>query len=634
MPDGHLRTLLRHIRRVVEPKGTVALSDAELLERFLNQRDEAAFEVLIWRHGAMVLSLCQRLLRHRQDAEDAFQATFLILVRKAHSIGRHEALSSWLYKVAYRIALAVKTRTVARGLQSLPEVELPAAEAATDLVWRDLRPVLDEEVNHLPEKYRTPFVLCYLEGKTNEEAARQLGCPKGTILSRLSRARQRLRLRLSRRGVTLSGAALAFALSDHALAATLPGPLVNSLVNSALVSAAGKATAGVVSAQVAVLTEGVLHSMFITKVKIVATVLLLAGIVATGAGVFTGWTQAADSSGAQPAKRNTMRQIAGKADGPEQKPLSRARVGQTRNSEEERKARGQSVNNLKQLGLAMHMYLDTYKRFPEPAIYDKNGRPLLSWRVALLPYLEQDALYKRFNLDEPWDSPQNKMLLGEMPKIFDHPSSMNWNINPSTFYQVFVGKGAGFEKRKGMRFPTDIPDGAATTIMIVEVSSDLPWTKPEDLEYEADGPLPELGSKHQDVIHAAMFDGSVHTLPKNLDESVLRALITRNGGEVIDWAKIHAPSARPVPRSTAANLKDQNRVLAIQLQKAREELEQLNREVQRAKDIVENDAESLKLRLENQRLEVELEKTRGAIEEARKTLTYLQRQWKERLRDQ
>ena len=192
MAAGQLRALLQHLRRIVGPQSG-GLTDAQLLDRFVDEHDEAAFEVLVWRHGPMVLSVCRRILRHEQDAEDAFQATFLTLVRKARSIGKRQAVAGWLYKVAYRIALEAKTLASKRHVHERQEagtLEALANQPGTEsTVWRDLRTVLDEEVNRLPEKYRTPLILCYFEGKTYEEAARELGCPKGTVSIRLMRAR-------------------------------------------------------------------------------------------------------------------------------------------------------------------------------------------------------------------------------------------------------------------------------------------------------------------------------------------------------------------------------------------------------------------------------------------------------------
>jgi RNA polymerase sigma factor (sigma-70 family) len=176
------------------------MPDAQLLDRFVERRDEVAFELLVWRHGPMVLGVCRRILQNPHDAEDAFQASFFTLARKADSIARRDSVGAWLYRVAYRIALRARARRARLAQREQPLGDLPVAEVGCEpadlLAWRELRPVLDAEISRLPEKYRAAFVLCYLEGKTNEQAAEQLGCPKGTVLSRLSRARERLRKRL------------------------------------------------------------------------------------------------------------------------------------------------------------------------------------------------------------------------------------------------------------------------------------------------------------------------------------------------------------------------------------------------------------------------------------------------------
>jgi RNA polymerase sigma factor (sigma-70 family) len=278
--DGQLRTVIRYLRRVGSAQVVGKLTDAQLLERFVNRRDEAAFEVLVWRHAPLVFGVCRRVLRHEQDAEDAFQATFLALVRKAASIGKRQSIGSWLYKVAYRVALEARERAAKRvGHVPLP-AELPGGETGRDLLWRDLRPVLDEEVSALPGKYRIPFVLCYLEGKTNEEAAHEIGCPVGTIVSRLAWARERLRLRLTRRGVTLASGALAASAVPEASAAVCSA-LIDSTIKTAAASAAGPAAAGTIPASVAALTEGVLRNMFLNKLKTAVAVLLAVATVGT-----------------------------------------------------------------------------------------------------------------------------------------------------------------------------------------------------------------------------------------------------------------------------------------------------------------------------------------------------------------
>jgi RNA polymerase sigma factor (sigma-70 family) len=285
MAGGRVRAAIDQVHRLIGRRDGVALSDAQLLADFVTDRDEKGFEVLVWRHGAMVLSLCRRVLGDVHDAEDAFQATFLVFARKAASIGRGESVGGWLYKVAYRVALRARATTARRRGQEEPIDDLPGLTPDDEVVWRDLRPVLDEEIDRLPVKYRVPFVLCYLEGRTNEEAAEEIGCPKGTILSRLSRGREQLRSRLARRGLALSVGCLVTALSENAAAASVPTPLMGSTVGVAIPFSAGKASAGLVSGPVATLTQGVLHTMFLTKLKIYVAALVALTVLGTGAGL-------------------------------------------------------------------------------------------------------------------------------------------------------------------------------------------------------------------------------------------------------------------------------------------------------------------------------------------------------------
>jgi RNA polymerase sigma factor (sigma-70 family) len=283
MADERLYTLVRHLRRATAPPSAAGLRDGELLERFLRERDEAAFELLLWRHGPMVLGTCRRLLRHQQDAEDAFQATFLVLLRKARSVSRGEALGAWLYRVAHRVALRARAAAQRRARRERPGFDTAAVPAPPAAAWDDLRPVLDEEVSRLPARERSAFVLCCLQGKTHAEAGRELGCPEGTVSWRLSRARERLRGRLVRRGVALSAAALAGVVSANATAAPLPAALVSTALRAALLGGGARAAAaGAMSSSAAALTEGVLQAMLLRKVKGVAAVVL--ALAAAGAG--------------------------------------------------------------------------------------------------------------------------------------------------------------------------------------------------------------------------------------------------------------------------------------------------------------------------------------------------------------
>jgi RNA polymerase sigma factor (sigma-70 family) len=237
-----------------------------LLERFANHRDEAAFEALVRRHGPMVLGVCRRVLAHAQDMEDAFQTTFLVLVRRAGSVERPELLGNWLYGVAYRTALKAKANAARRRDHERRAACMPREEP--DPTWREVRTVLDEELNQLPDKYRAPLVLCYLEGRTNQEAARLLGWPTGSMSGRLAAGRELLRKRLERRGHPLAEGMLAFHLGHNMVAGTLPTSLVTTTVKAAVLFAAGKAVAGsALSASVAALTEEMLQALGVTLVR-------------------------------------------------------------------------------------------------------------------------------------------------------------------------------------------------------------------------------------------------------------------------------------------------------------------------------------------------------------------------------
>jgi RNA polymerase sigma factor (sigma-70 family) len=281
-----LNTVLGYLRRVVVRRGDSGLSDAQLLQRFVTQRDEAAFEVLVWRHGPMVLGVGRRLLRNAADAEDVLQATFLALVRQARSIGRGGALAGWLYRVAYRTALRAKRRRDRLPVGPAVVEEVPAPQTGADDPWRDVLPALDEELQRLPAKYHTPLVLSYLQGLTNREIADRMGCPIGTVFTRLARGRELLRKQLVRRGVSLTAGLLGATLAPGTAAATLRPGLVTASVQAALIYAAGSGTvAGVLSPNVVTLTEGVLRMMWLSRLKLVGAVLVLFAVAGSGAGL-------------------------------------------------------------------------------------------------------------------------------------------------------------------------------------------------------------------------------------------------------------------------------------------------------------------------------------------------------------
>jgi RNA polymerase sigma factor (sigma-70 family) len=277
MPVADLGAFLRRLRRVFERPEHPSPTDADILSRFAAAGDEAAFELLVWRHGPAILGLCRRLLRREQDAEDAFQATFLTLARRARSIGRRESVGCWLYKVAFRIALRLRDKTARRSFAPLDGEPEPAGQVAEGPDG-DTRAALDEEVSRLPDKYRAAVVLCYLEGKTNTEAARELGCPRGTVDSRLAWARERLRRRLLRRGVCLSVTALLGSLTT-APASAAPPALVHYTAHLAFLFTTRGAALG--TAAPIQLARGALRAMFFAKMKsaiiVFTTLAMLAG---------------------------------------------------------------------------------------------------------------------------------------------------------------------------------------------------------------------------------------------------------------------------------------------------------------------------------------------------------------------
>jgi RNA polymerase sigma factor (sigma-70 family) len=314
MATDQVNDVVHHLRRVALLREDDVTADGQLLECFITARDQAAFAALVRRHGPMVLGVCRRVLGNHHDAEDAFQAAFLALARKAASLRQRELVANWLHGAAYRAALEAKTtrrRVRERQVDTMPE----RAAVVEAEVWLDLRPVLDQELARLPDRYRVAVILCDLEGKTRRQAARQLGIAVGTLSGRLTTARRRLARQLARHGLALSVGTLAAALSQRAATAGVPAPLVVSTVQAAALSAAGKAAvAGAISARVATLTEGVLKTMLLSKLKM--TLLVLTLVLVAGMGLLTYQALATaheGNSSRSPAPRLAPPRIAGQA---------------------------------------------------------------------------------------------------------------------------------------------------------------------------------------------------------------------------------------------------------------------------------------------------------------------------------
>jgi RNA polymerase sigma factor (sigma-70 family) len=295
-------TLFTPVRRWLQTQQTRASEESRLLELFLNRRDEDAFAELVRRHGPLVLGVCRRVLRDPNDADDVFQATFLVLARKAGSIRRHASLGSWLHGVAYRLALKCRTSHQRRRQQELSFLD---HEQAThdDFGGQELRMALDEELQRLPEKQRAPLLLCYAEGKSQAEAAHELGWSRGTLKRRLESGRDVLRSRLTRRGLTVSAGAAALLTQPDLLAAVPPPLLAKAARLAALMTAPEAVATTAVSAKVASLANGLTKSMVLGRVKLAAALVLLLGLLGTGAGVVARQTLSRPSLAApQPAK--------------------------------------------------------------------------------------------------------------------------------------------------------------------------------------------------------------------------------------------------------------------------------------------------------------------------------------------
>lgn len=270
--------ILQLIRGVALDQRLQQLPDHDLVLRFNGQRDEAAFHALLFRHGPMVLEVCRGVLGNEADAEDSFQATFLILACKGASIRKTASVGSWLHGVAYRTALKARAQSATRQNHEARAPEPQACEA-DDLSWREVRQVLHEELTELAERYRAPLVACYLEGKPQDEAAAQLGLATSTLKVRLERGRSLLRARLVRRGLGLMAVLAGAAWPPATTSACVPVTLVSNTIEAALLVAAGPAaTVGLISDNVAALTEGVRKAMLLTKLKVLTIAVLLTAI--------------------------------------------------------------------------------------------------------------------------------------------------------------------------------------------------------------------------------------------------------------------------------------------------------------------------------------------------------------------
>jgi RNA polymerase sigma factor (sigma-70 family) len=283
-------TLLRHLRGLAALHQSPSLDDRELLHAFIARHDEAAFAALVQRHGALVLGVCRRVLHHVHDAEDAFQATFLVLAQNATAIRKRESLACWLHGVAYRMALHVQRGAARRQIHERQARSVPPPEPLAELSWREVQAALEEEIQRLPKRYRKPFVLCCLEGQSCAMVAQQLGVKEGTVWSRLAEARRRLRQRLARRGLELAALLAAVGIAHTGTAAVSP-----SLARATTHAAVAPAGSGA-SAHVLALVQEATTTLFTTRLKVAAALLIALGALASAATYFRGPATAAEGA--------------------------------------------------------------------------------------------------------------------------------------------------------------------------------------------------------------------------------------------------------------------------------------------------------------------------------------------------
>jgi RNA polymerase sigma factor (sigma-70 family) len=383
MAKEPLENVLDYIRQMVGAPGSQALTDQELLHDFAADRDESAFTILVQRHGPLVWGVCRRVLHQTQDAEDAFQATFVVLARKAGRIRWQADVGNWLYAVAWRVALKAKSDRNRRQLRASEFQDTLALETNGNSAGLEIRPVLDEELNRLPRKYRAPVVLHYLQGKTYAQAAETLGWPAGTVSTRLAQARHLLRRRLARRGIGLTSGVLTAALGQNAATAMVSSSLLDATVNAATLYAAGQAGA-VISTKVLTLTEGAMKAMFLAKLKTSAMILLALGVLSAGAGVL-GSRVLPSVEAKAPTDGKSLVQVADADQPKEEKPKSEIDRLRQENGELRKELRA-----LRDKVTALEMKLTPIEQTKQPVTY--QGKTVDYW---LQMFKDKDPEYRQ-----------------------------------------------------------------------------------------------------------------------------------------------------------------------------------------------------------------------------------------------
>ncbi|MFL5341808.1 MAG: sigma-70 family RNA polymerase sigma factor [Gemmataceae bacterium] len=590
-------------------------TDAQLIERFRRFRCPASFEALVRRHAGLVRGVCRCILADPNAADDAFQATFLVLFRKIDSIHCDSSLSSWLYTVARHAALRVMNRQ--SRFESLPPETASGRDALSQITGRELCRILDEELQRLPANYRLPVVLCCVEGLTRDEAAQRLGWTVQALKGRLERGRQRLRLRLDRRGLGLPAALAAVSL---AAGAGRSAAAIRAVSNQL----AGRPAAEPIEQTCKEVVRIMRASRSFSVLKVAALVVATTGfIVAAGSAIPSLLAQpprapAEAPKAKPPAAENPIRgewqsvatgmsfslmpadsctitdtafvlnpggrqtkfsyKIDAKKVPPtiDLSPLEGPDKGKTYpgifsrdgefleicyddRPEAKRPAAFSTMSdlggsrllvladgkmfapaslacrsryNMKIVGEAILGYAKDNGHLPPAYSADNAGTPLLSWRLTVCPYMQQSNLFKAFHKDEAWNSAHNDSLSVARIKVYMNLPGGHPNLS-LTRYRVFEGPGTLFPGMNSTKLPA--AELLPTTILVAEAKGCVVWTKPEELPYAADKPLPELGGVLDDGFHVVLADCSVKFVKNGFNEKVFRQMVLRDKAKPVRW---------------------------------------------------------------------------------------------------
>jgi RNA polymerase sigma factor (sigma-70 family) len=545
---------------------TDSRSDADLLRSFVQNGDRSAIAAIVDRHGPVVMGICRSLLRNEPDACDAFQATFLVLLKKARSLGEPVSLAGWLHSVAWRVAKRARSQSMRLRNLSDSGCEALHADPVVNAASGEAVASIHEEISRLPERLRLPVILCGVLGETRERAALQLGCTEQVVKGRIERGRNILQRRLRRRGFVIPVAALSTLLAERA-AAQVPATLAASTVNAVMQAATGALlVGGSISANALLLSQGALKAMLVTKLKF-ALLAVCAGSVVIGSSVVVLKHVLAAT---QPGERAS---VAGPADVPASKANSSSDP-QWKNLTDEQ-ADEITRRHLKALMYAVHVYADSHQGKLPPADVGNPALPpekRLSGFVLLLPYLglrpsyvaENDAdwrkwhadnnaakkLFRAIDLNKGWDDPANEKAAKTMVPEFIVPSGApfrdRWGyaVSHFAFVRGYAGNDNGaFPLGNGKEIAiSDITDGTVNTLGIGEIDQSLgPWiaagasTARFVFPPAAANKRPSFGSQYKDCAYFATCDASTYFLDMGrTDQRILGFLAERADGNVVN----------------------------------------------------------------------------------------------------